>query len=162
MADTREYKVTIKKGQNIDDFYTDIEESSSLDNVPDRKVEVALRRPISRSTNYYLTEDEVEKLRNDPRVADIGLPVSERLGTYEKFWNQTATFAKDIAWYRNGGSNFSAGHKQWGLPRVIKGSNYTCKDYADQYSPGVPGGPSDTPWGVNGNSGQHYLSLIHI
>ena len=159
MEDTREYKVTIKKGQNIDDFYTDIEESSSLDNVPDRKVEVALRRPISRSTNYYLTEDEVEKLRNDPRVADIGLPVSERLGTYEKFWNQTATFDKDISWYRNGGSNFSAGHKQWGLPRVIKGSNYTCKNFVDEYSPGVPGNANDTPWGLNGTSGagSHYL-----
>ena len=157
MSDTKEYKVTVKKGQNIDDFYTDIEESSSLDNVPDRKVEVALRRPISRSTNYYLTEDEVEKLRNDPRVADIGVPVSQRPCTYETSWNQTATFAKDIAWYRNGGTEFSAGHKQWGLPRVIKGSNYTCKDYADQYSAGVPGGTNDTPWGLNGNSGQHYL-----
>lgn len=160
MSDTKEYKVILKKGQNLDDFYSDLEGSSSIDNIPDRKVEVALRRPISRATNYYLTEDEVEKLRNDPRVEHIDVPLDQREGKYELNWNQTATFTKDPAYYRNSTANYSAGKKQWGLPRVIKGSNYTVKDYSDEFSPGVPGGANDTKWGKSANSsvgGEHEL-----
>jgi hypothetical protein len=68
MSDVKEYVVTLKKGQDCNCFYDDMETTGGTECVPDRAVECANRRPISRNTHYYLTDAEAESLQNDPRV----------------------------------------------------------------------------------------------
>jgi hypothetical protein len=67
----REYIVTLKEHQDLDSFYEDMETPGGNLYIPDRAIEVAVRRPISRNTNYLLTYEEAEQLRNDPRVRCI-------------------------------------------------------------------------------------------
>ena len=46
--------------------------------IPKREVELKDRRPLSRNTHYFLTNDEVQLLKNDERVLDIELTPEER------------------------------------------------------------------------------------
>jgi hypothetical protein len=72
--DTKEYIVTLRKGVDIASFYQDMESLNKDQTVPERAVECANRRPLSRNTHYLLTDDEAEKLRQDPRVLAVELP----------------------------------------------------------------------------------------
>lgn len=75
----KEYIVTLKAGVNCDDFYDQMVESSKLDHVPERLVQIANERPLSeRNTHYYLTDQEAEVLKNDPRVLAVEIPPDQR------------------------------------------------------------------------------------
>ena len=45
---TKKYSVALKKYEDLDDFYTDMEASSGNATVPNRVCECTARRPISR------------------------------------------------------------------------------------------------------------------
>lgn len=71
--DLKEFIVTLKNKEDLDDFYDDMETPGGNLYIPDRRIEVANRRAISRNTHYYLTADEAELLKNDSRVLDVSL-----------------------------------------------------------------------------------------
>ena len=86
MSEEREYIVILKQSQDLDNFYDDMESRYGSDSVPDRIVECAYRRPMSRSTHYWLTDEEAAQVATDPRVetierhySDIGLQVRPML-----------------------------------------------------------------------------------
>jgi len=114
MNDLKEYIVTLKSYEDLDAFYEDMETPGGDLYIPDREVDLALRRPISRSTHYYLTKEEVELLRNDPRVLSVELN-PEDLGLIIKpMWTQTSNF-----WDKSSANN--SNYKNWGLLRCVEG-----------------------------------------
>jgi hypothetical protein len=110
------YVVTLKDCTDLDDFYHDMETPGGNLYIPNRKVECILRRSISRNTNYILTEEEAETLRNDFRVLcverlpqDLGIQVTP-------FWTQTGNFEKS--------SSIDSNDKNWGLLRIVEGGQF--------------------------------------
>lgn len=95
--ETKEYIVALHKGVDYGQFWADIENSSNgLEHIPDRPVAIADNLDaLDRITHYFLTEAEVETLRNDPRVLGVEIPAEHRddiiislnttqIGTYTK------------------------------------------------------------------------------
>lgn len=113
--DIKEYVVTLRNKSDLDDFYDDMETPGGNLYIPDRQVEVAQRRKISRNTHYYLTPNEAEQLKNDPRVLSVSL-TPKSLGLQVKhLWEQTADFEKS--------NIFTSADKNWGLYRITQETN---------------------------------------
>ena len=55
----REYIVTLYRKEDLEQFYNEMK----LTNFP-----LVLKRPLSRNTHYMMTEEQAERLRQDPRV----------------------------------------------------------------------------------------------
>jgi hypothetical protein len=100
MSNFREYIVTLKDRDDLDDFYEDMEtlRKTKYDCMPERAVECCCRRPNSRNTHYDLTEEEAEVLKNDPRVLAIeltpeeqGLVIHSLFTQTESTWNKSST-----------------------------------------------------------------------
>lgn len=108
------YLVTVKKGVDIDQFYDDMETSGGTSTIPDREVDCYDRRPISRNTGYILSEEEVNQLKNDPRV--VGIESQSLLDTITNHpcWTQTST-----DWDKSSTSTNT--NRNWGLYRCING-----------------------------------------
>lgn len=73
----REYVITLRDYESLDSFYEDMETPGGTLYIPDRAIEVFNRRPISRNTHYMLTAEEAAQIKNDPRVLDIELSMTE-------------------------------------------------------------------------------------
>lgn len=67
------YTILLAKHQDLDDFYNDMESPGGNLYIPNRRVDLALRRPFSRNTQYYLTHDEAKLVSQDPRVLFVRL-----------------------------------------------------------------------------------------
>jgi hypothetical protein len=111
----REYIVTLKKYEYLEDFYRDIENPGGFLYIPNRAVQCNLRRPGSRNTHYLLYDDEAELIRNDPRVLFVeltpeeqGLIIHRNFIQIENFWNK--------------GPSQDSNHRNWGLLRVSEGN----------------------------------------
>ena len=76
MSDLKEYIVTSHNWEELDALCADIEAGTGP-YTPDRKVEVANPRPMSKNTHYYLTADEATLLSADSRVLAVELDISE-------------------------------------------------------------------------------------
>jgi hypothetical protein len=110
-----DYVVTVKKGTDLDQFYSDMETPGGCDCIPEREVECCNRRPISRNTNYILSAEEAETLKNDSRVLDV---VPQRVidsVVIKPLWTQTST-----DWDKS--TSISSTNKNWALYRCITGS----------------------------------------
>ena len=114
-----EYIVTLKNYSDLDDLYTQMEESSGSDTIPHRKCTCTSRRKISRNTHYDLTEQEALELAKDSRV----LAVEEPKADFVPFWDQeqTADFQKTVG-VNDGGLDISSTDKNCGLFRTINGA----------------------------------------
>ena len=91
-----EFVVTLKSKDDLTAFYNDMENTSSITNIPDRKCECRMRRQLSRNTNYWLTREEADALANDSRIEAIEEP-PRNYGAWKDVdaWTQTSTkFAK--------------------------------------------------------------------
>ena len=107
MSDLKEYIVVLHDHADLDDFYDDMESPGGNLYVPNRTVDLAYRRPTSRSTHYYLSDQEAEQVKNDPRVLDVHQTYSdlgariERLGTqYSANWDKSGSNgANDQNWF---------------------------------------------------------------
>ena len=113
----QEYIITLHSFEDLDDFYDDMETPGGNLYIPDRNVDVAMRRPRNRNTNYILEENEVALIRNDPRVLDI-ISVEEhkkRIKVEPEGWIQDSDY-----WWRS--NTMASEHKNWGLLRVIEGT----------------------------------------
>ena len=73
----KEYIVALKKGVDYDAFWNEIENLSDNDVfVPGRRVEISNNRTLlKRICEYWLTDEEAELLKNDPRVLSVEIPV---------------------------------------------------------------------------------------
>jgi hypothetical protein len=67
----KEYIIILKNAKDLDQFYEDMESRYGDDEIPSRIVECAARRPMSRSTHYYLTDEEAEQVRRDSKIGTI-------------------------------------------------------------------------------------------
>ena len=117
MADLKEYVVTAKNYEILDDLCNDIESPSGNFYIPNRAVEVADLRPLSRNTHYYLTDEEAEELRQDSRVIAVERLPSDLGAQVVRLWTQTGNFEKS--------TTIDTNDKNWGLLRVTAGSNLT-------------------------------------
>jgi hypothetical protein len=110
-----EYIVTLRSRDDLDEFYEDMETPGGSLHIPDRKVDVAVRREFSANTHYYLTAEEAETLKKDPRV--IGIEPRSLWGrmTIKPSYTQTSSnWEKDFTSTSN--------DKNWGLLRCVEGS----------------------------------------
>lgn len=116
----KEYIVVLNKDVEYDQFWNEIENTSSSDGfVPSRRVDIVNARPGSlRSCHYALTDQEAELLRSDPRVNAVEIPPQQRddiqIG---KKITQVGDFTKT--------TSDSGAFVNWGLRR--------CIDYINPY-----------------------------
>ena len=97
MSQLREYIVTAKSWEVVDELCNDIETEGGDLYIPNRKVDVANPRPISRNTHYWLTDEEASLLKKDPRVLAVSLTPKEAGLTIRSYYTQTeTTWAKKL------------------------------------------------------------------
>ena len=101
------YVVTLRRREDLEQFYTDMSDGG---------YRLKMKRPISRNTHYYLTDEQAETIRQDSRVLEVQL-TPEELGIKagpNSFYNSTeyniqGTFDK------SGTNNSTAvNYRQWG------------------------------------------------
>ena len=110
--------VTLKDSADLDDFYTDMETPGGDLYIPDRAVGVNNKREISRTTEYWLTEQESRFLKDDSRVAFVELNPKDRgIEVSENHIEQTGNFHK-----ANFGTFSNNSYKNWGLWRCWDGN----------------------------------------
>ena len=75
----KEYIVTLKKDVDYDAFNAEMIASTGAGDIPNRTVDVANARLLSkRNTHYALTDAEATALRGDSRVVDVQIPPQDR------------------------------------------------------------------------------------
>ena len=97
-----EYIITLKQAEDLDSFYDDMESRYGDAEIPNRIVECAYRRPLSRNTHYWLTEQEAQQVSRDSRVAsvsrniqDLGLRITPMNTQSGSGWDKSGTNAAD-------------------------------------------------------------------
>lgn len=132
-----EYVITLHNKEDLDDFYNDMETPGGDLYIPDRAVNVELRRPISRNTHYMLTPEEVIELKQDPRVWDVKSAnhIRSARGSYDGF-GEGGTFERD---------NLipNSTDKNWGLYKHVLGDDIPSTDYYSGSVKDVTGDGSD-------------------
>lgn len=113
MTQLREYIVTLYRREDLEDFYQDMETPGGNLYIPDREVDIKLRRPDSRNTHYWLTDSEAESLKADPRVEDVGLTFKDLGIIVKPMYTQTET-----TWNKSNTNTNT--HKNWGLLRCFE------------------------------------------
>lgn len=118
MSNLKEYIVTLHRREDLDDFYLDMEtlRSTPYNCMPERTVDLVSRRPTSRNTHYWMTEEEAVVLRQDPRVRAVMLRPEELGMKVRPLWTDTST-----QW--NKSNSTSSSHKNWGLLRCVEGDH---------------------------------------
>ncbi|NBS79963.1 hypothetical protein EBS57_09255, partial [bacterium] len=111
----KEYVITLKNFDDLDQFYDDMETPGGNLYVPDRSVDIVNRRPISRNTHYMLSDEEAAQIRNDPRVLACELTPSQLGISIRPSWTQYSTY-----WDKSTSNN--SNHKNWGLLRCVEGT----------------------------------------
>ena len=114
----KEYIVTLHNREDLEDFYNDMETPGGDLYIPDRAVDLQLRRPISRNTNYMLTFEEAEQLKEDPRVWDVA--PKDLIDAIE--WKASG-YTESGPWRRNASIFPSSSEKNWGLYRHTETTN---------------------------------------
>ena len=106
------YAVVLKNYHDLENFYNDMETEGGSITIPDRAVDVDLRKPTSRVTHYMLTPQEALAVEQDTRVEFVELVTDEL---------PTLMHTRSGRWARselNDGSD-----NQWGLWRHYIGEN---------------------------------------
>jgi len=120
-----EYIVTLHNKEDLDDFYNDMETPGGDLYIPDRAVDLELRRVISRNTHYMLTPEEVIELKNDPRVLGVESKAFLDLLQCElNGYSDTGPFKRNF-------DSISATDKNWGLYRHVIGANALSGEWGD-------------------------------
>ena len=111
----KEYVVTLHNFDDLESFYNDMETEGGDLYIPNRAVDIANRRPVSRNTHYMLSDREAEQLRQDPRVLAVELTLEARGIERRPVWSQSSTL-----WSKS--ASVLTNQKNWGLLRVSKGA----------------------------------------
>jgi len=116
---TKEYIVALKDGVNYDQFWSDMEDvTSGLPHIPDRAISITNNRTaFKRICEYELTDTEAERVRNDPRVAGVEIPVKNNplVSIVHNTTQNNNSFNKTTASY--------GGEVNWGLVRHSRNTN---------------------------------------
>lgn len=108
-----EYVVVCKSGADCDSLWNDIENTVSLSTVPNRPIQIADNRDDwPNMCNYWLTSDEVEILKTDPRVEDVSIPSKNLPNFFALHSIQSGNFNKP-----QNITNSSGSYINWGLVR---------------------------------------------
>lgn len=100
----REYIVTLHKKEDLEQFYNEMK----LTNFP-----LVLKRPLSRNTHYMMTEEQAERLRQDPRV--WGVEKADLFQAKPQVVNQDSYSISGDFWKDAPGSSTLNGNlRQWG------------------------------------------------
>lgn len=111
----REYNITLKKHEDLDGFYHDMETEGGPIYIPYRPIPCHDRQPVSRNTTYLLNESEANRIRRDPRVLAVDLTPTEKGIIFKPLWTQTST-----GW--NKSNTVNSNHRNWGLLRCVEGT----------------------------------------
>jgi hypothetical protein len=115
-GDMKEYIVTLGSMSEAARFYQDMEMPGGPLYIPNRSVECAARRPISRNTHYMLTDAEAEMIKHDGRVLAVELSPREQGLEFHPM----ITYKQSGAiWDKSGTVNTA--HPNWGLLRSVEG-----------------------------------------
>jgi hypothetical protein len=117
-VETKEYIVTLKNFEDLDQFYQDMETPGGTLYIPNRSIPCTDRRPASRNTFYMLTEWEAAELRGDQRISSVELHpryLGIKAGTFATT-TQTST-----NW--NKSSSTSNTMLNWALLRCTEGAD---------------------------------------
>jgi hypothetical protein len=111
----KEWIITLHNKNDLESFYEDMETPGGQLYIPGRAVQCSDKRPISRNTHYMLEDDEVDLIRQDPRVWDLDLKELVDLTTKPAYKITNGDFAKDF--------NLDSGDTNWGLLRHVEELN---------------------------------------
>ena len=106
------YAVVLHNYQDLDQFYNDMETEGGDITIPNRAVDVELRKPKSRVTHYMLTPQEALEVMNDTRVEFVEI-VDDN--PPELMVTQSGSFSRS--------ETANADDNQWGLWRHSSGEN---------------------------------------
>jgi len=143
----KEYVITLHNFEDLDGFYKDMETPGGNLFIPDREVDITHRRPVSRNTNYMLTEQEAYQLSQDPRVLAVELSMEEQgtkiiplENTHTDIGEETLTptwteGAPPVIWDKSDVYYTNVSPKNWGLLRCVEGVQRSGwgKDGATKY-----------------------------
>ena len=145
------YVVTLKNMSDLDDFYTEMESSNGTGNIPNRTVQCILKRPISRSTHYQLTDEEASKLKNDDRVLDVEEPYYNRGIVFKDMWDQPQT----SSWDKEPEATANPVDRNWALKRCTDGQQTSNWGEA-------PGNPTAATGSVNTTSSGKNVDIVIV
>ena len=111
----KEWIITLHNKNDLESFYEDMETPGGQLYIPGRAVQCSDKRPISRNTHYMLEDDEVDLIRQDPRVWDLDLKELIDFTTKPAYKITNGDFAKDF--------NLDSGDTNWGLLRHVEELN---------------------------------------
>ena len=78
-SDKKIYVVTLENASDLEGFYSDMASDG---------YQLHLKRPISRSTEYYMTSTQAANMRNDSRVAAVEINIDDDpIGIIEPFYD---------------------------------------------------------------------------
>jgi hypothetical protein len=123
--ETKQYIVALNKGVDYNQFWNEIESGTGSQFMPNRPVAIAnARLAFERICEYFLTDEEANQLRNDPRVIGVEIPVENNpnvsiVNDAVKAFNYTKPIGT-----ANNGSNVN-----WGLIRHSNSKNVYKKSY---------------------------------
>jgi len=142
------YIVTLHNREDLDGFYDDMK---------DNGFRLNMKRPISRNTHYWMTDEQAEELKQDPRVWDVDLRPEDR-GIYPKKCatptdNQVPRTLEGSFW-KAGGIDTNNSFP-WGLSHTIdstgvvrgKGQFGSSGGTYNQYVTTIPGNNYENAWG---------------
>ena len=117
MSDRKEYIVGLAKGVDFEKFNNEMIATTGQGVIPNRTVDVANQRPLSkRLTHYYLTDEEATDLLNDSRVVCVEIPPENRKDIFPiRDASQTSNFSKT--------TSDSGPYVNWGLRRSNEETN---------------------------------------
>ena len=102
------YIVTLYNKEDLEGFYDDMK---------DNGFRLNLKRPISRNTHYWMTDEQAEELKQDPRVWDVDLRPEDK-GIYPKrcATSKDEVFPRNLegTFWKDGGID-TANDFPWGL-----------------------------------------------
>ena len=100
----KEYIVTLYRKEDLEQFYNEMK----LTNFP-----LVMKRPMSRNTHYMMTEEQAERLRQDPRVWGVEAVDSFHFQR-QVINNEPYTISGDF--WKDGpvASTINANMRQWG------------------------------------------------
>ena len=101
------YIVTLKNRDDLEDFYAEMSSKG---------FRLHMKRPISRNTNYYMTQEQADELKKDSRVIDVER-IDDLFVKEDAIYNNTP-YTKNGNFYKSG--SYSATDFQWG--HILAGS----------------------------------------
>ena len=142
------YIVTLHNREDLEGFYDDMK---------DNGFRLNLKRPISRNTHYWMTDEQAEELKQDPRVWDVDLRPEDK-GIYPKKCvthndSQVPRTLEGTFW--KGGAVNSNTDYPWGISHTIdsvgvhrgKGQFGSSGGTYDQLVATIFANPYENAWG---------------